>query len=113
MIEEIREKFNIEFSEDNFKNFVDDIQRSTDNNLDFKICETPLFIDEDLTQKLIEASHTFLDEINTKEFMEHSKNAVPHNLIVPNESVHPHFLQIDFGITKDENGELLPHNIDG
>lgn len=112
MIEEVREKFNSEFTEDKFKIFIEDIQNSTHENLDFKICETPLFIDKNLTQILIEASHTFLDEINTKEFMEHSKNAVPHNLIVPNECEHPHFLQIDFGITKDENGELLPQVIE-
>ncbi|MBL1214138.1 MAG: hypothetical protein HND52_12330 [Ignavibacteriae bacterium] len=112
MIKEVREKFNAEFDEIKFKKFIDDIQRSTDNNLDFKICETPLFIDEDLTQKLIEASHLFLDEINTEEFKQHSKNAVPENLIVPNENDHPHFLQIDFGITTDENGEYLPQVIE-
>ena len=65
MIKEIREIFNSEFTDANFKYFIDDIQRSTNNNLDFKICETPLFIDEDLTQKLIEASNSFLKEIKS------------------------------------------------
>lgn len=112
MIEEIRDKFNNNFSQTDYDNFINDIQQRTGGLLDFKICETPLFTDAVLTKKLIDASYDILSQLRTKEFLEHSKSAVPPDLNVPNENDHPTFLQIDFGIAKTDSGELIPQVIE-
>ena len=99
----LREKYNKEFRQVTFDKFVIDINQSTGNRLDFKICETPLFLTKELTNELINAGEEILAIIQTNEFLERLVEAIPPNLVVPNEDEHPIFLQIDFGITVDKN----------
>ncbi|MCB9209645.1 MAG: hypothetical protein H6610_05010 [Ignavibacteriales bacterium] len=107
-----REKFNNEFQQSNYDDFIKDINNSTGNRLDFKVNETPLFLDKNFTNELILAGEEILKVIQTKEFLEKSKSAIPQNLIVPNENDHPIFLQIDFGVAKDESGKIIPQLIE-
>ena len=44
----LRTKFNSEFNEKKYVDFIADINHSTKNNLDFKVCETPLFLTNEL-----------------------------------------------------------------
>ena len=112
MIEEVRQKYNNEFDPDNFESFLKDIDKSSGYRLDFKVCETPLFIDENLTKELISAGEEIIKEIRKPEFIENSRKAIPPEFFVPNEDGHPIFLQIDFGITLDENGHYSPRLIE-
>lgn len=111
MIKELRRKFNSEFTESRYNNFLNDIWSVTKGEVDFRICETPLFLDTATTEKLIEASQLILSELNSEEFEKHSLNAIPQNLVVPNENPHPIFLQIDFALTKSESG-IVPKLIE-
>ncbi|MFZ1291653.1 MAG: hypothetical protein WAR79_16265 [Melioribacteraceae bacterium] len=112
MIKEFREKYNSLFREINYSNFINDVNKSTGNRLDFRISETPLFIDENLRDKLIFAGDEILSQIQKSEFLEKSKKAVPEKYFVPNEAEHPIFLQIDFGITINSDGKLIPQLIE-
>ncbi len=112
MIKEIRDNYNETFDQQNYDNFIADIQHVTGGLLDFRVCETPLFINKELTDRLVEASYEIVDEVKTDEFKKYSNNAVPDELNVPNENDHPYFLQIDFGITKNEKGEFFPQVIE-
>jgi hypothetical protein len=108
----LRKKYNKEFRQEDFDNFIDDINKNTKHRLDFKVSETPLFLDEELTLELIKAGDEILETIQTKQFLVNSVNALPKELIVPNEDEHPIFLQIDFGITLDKNGKFIPQLIE-
>ena len=112
MIPEIREKYNSLYKEEDYKNFIQDINNSTGNRLDFRISETPLFIDENLRDQLIKASDEIIQQIKNKNVLEKSHKAIPPNLFVPNESEHPIFLQIDFGIAQTSKGEIIPQLIE-
>ncbi len=109
---EIREKYNRLFKEKNYKEFLEDIQKETNNRLDFTISETPLFLTKELTGELVKASEKILSEIRKDSFLKNSNNAIPENLVVANEDEHPVFLQIDFGIAKTEDGKFLPQLIE-
>ena len=41
-----------------------------------------------------------------------TERAIPDNWNVPNENDHPHFIALDFGICKDEDGNLVPKLIE-
>lgn len=112
MIAEIRDKYNSLFEENNYSEFIKNINVETNNRLDFRISETPLFLNESLCNKLIQAGDEILSQIKTNEFLTKSKNAVPEKYFVPNEDLHPVFLQLDFGIIKDSNGEFIPQLIE-
>jgi len=112
MVNELRTKFNNTFDQNNYDELINDIEIYIGRKLDFRICESPLFIDEVFTNTLKDAANEIISIIQTKDFKNASKNAVPKKLNVPNEDDHPLFLQVDFAITKDTNGNFLPQLIE-
>ncbi|MFH1194703.1 MAG: hypothetical protein V1720_03260 [bacterium] len=112
MIPEIRKRYNSEFSENKYQVFLKDIWSHTNKQMDFRICETPLFLDEKLSGEIQKAANELADYLLTDEFKKKSTGAVPDMYTVPNEDEHPLFLQIDLAITKDENGNYAPRLIE-
>src|SRR5674476_1046581 len=107
MIPEIRKIFNAKFSETAYKNYLNEINTILEYPADFRISETPVFLTEDLASKLIEACNEISAQLLTPEYKKHSLHAIPEGWNIPGESEHPEFLQIDFGITKDDNGNYI------
>ncbi|WP_426430552.1 hypothetical protein ACPX19_13450 [Winogradskyella sp. HB-48] len=113
MIKNIRATYNKNFSEEKYQALLDDINTAFNYKVRFKIAETPIFIPKALKQKLVDACSDILKVINRPDFKELTKDAFfDENTIVPNEVGPPKFIQLDFGICKDENGELTPKLIE-
>ncbi|GAB4299997.1 MAG: hypothetical protein Kow0098_26990 [Ignavibacteriaceae bacterium] len=112
MISEYRKKFNSAFSQEKYEQFIKDLNTSLRYPTDFRVSETPVFLTKELTDELINACDEIIQQLNKPQFREHSSNAVPSALIVPNEDDHPAFLQIDFAICNDENGKFIPKVIE-
>ena len=112
MIKEVRKKYNSLFKEETYLSFIKDLNLSSGNRLDFRVCETPLFLDSKLSNELILACDEIVSQIRMNDFIEKSKNSVPKDLFVPNEDDHPIFLQIDFSIALDSSGNFLPQLIE-
>ena len=111
MIPEIRKKFNNDFSEKVYHNFLDDLNSVLKYPTDFRVCETPLFLSHDLTTELIKACDDIISQLQNEEFFKNSEAAIPENLKVPNDFEHPPFLQLDFAITKSKE-QFLPKLIE-
>jgi len=111
MIPEIRKKFNNDFSEKVYHDFLDDLNSILKYPTGFRVCETPLFLSHELTNELIKACEDVISQIKTEEFIKRSEAAIPQHLKVPNDFDHPPFLQLDFAITKSED-KFLPKLIE-
>lgn len=111
MIPELRKQFNNNFTENIYNEFLTDLNTGLKYPTDFRVCETPLFISEQLNNDLINACSDIVNQIQTDDFIKRSGDAVPANLEIPNETKIPHFLQIDFAIAT-ENGRLIPKLIE-
>lgn len=113
MINKIRKAYNEQFSDKKYNAFLQDINAEYDYVPKFKIAETPVFIPKDLKEKLIEAVDEIMAVINQPNFKQLTQDAFfDANTIVPNEDDKPKFIQLDFGICKDENDELIPKLIE-
>jgi hypothetical protein len=112
LIKEIRIPYNSAFTDELYKAFIDDLNTSAGVKLDFRICETPLFLSKDLTATLQKACFEIIEQLDTKEYREYAKAAIPEGLSVPNQADHPIFLQIDFAICEDGNGGYIPKLIE-
>ena len=112
MIPELRKKYNHSFNPKAYDAFINDLKTFTYYPIDFRVSETPLFLDSDLTNKFLEASDNLINQLNDKNFKRKSENAIPPNLRVPNEDSHPQFLCLDFAITKDDSGNFIPKLIE-
>ena len=113
MIPELRKKFNSEFSQGKYNSFVDEMNSLLKYPVDFRISETPLFLSDDLKNKLLFACSELCEQVTTNMFKEQMRNAVPLHLKVPNESDHPELFVFDFAICRNEaNGEFYPKLIE-
>lgn len=112
MIKEIRQEYNSDFTPEAYHNFINSVWSKNNNKIDFRLCETPFFFDDNLKNKLIDSCNSIMDQLKTESFKKYASNAVPEEFKIANEDSHPTFLQIDFGICKDENGELVPKLIE-
>jgi len=107
MIPELRKKYNAEFSYEKYENFLNDLNTSKMYPVALPISETPLFLSEDLIEKLKAASKEIISQLQTDEFKKYSESAVPQDFYVPNEDEHSLFLLLDFAVCRNERG-LIP-----
>lgn len=112
MITELRKKYNNSFDPNAYNRFIKDLETFTYYPIDFRVSETPLFLDANLTSRFLEAAEDLLTQLNNESFKKKSNDAIPKNLFVPNEEQHPHFLCLDFAITEDEAGGFTPKLIE-
>lgn len=112
MIQSLRTKYNLEFSDSRYQKFLDEVNSTYRFPSDFRICETPLFISDDLTVELKKACDDIVAQLQTREFKQFSTNALPDEFNIPNEDEHPIFLQVDFAICKNANGSFIPKLIE-
>lgn len=102
-----RQTFNTNFTEEKYQSFLKQLSEGYPE-ITFRVAESPIFISEDLKQKLIAAGDEIIALIKQDNFKDLTQNAIPKEWMVPNENDHPHFLTFDFGLCKDENGEVSP-----
>jgi hypothetical protein len=113
MIPELRKKFNAEFTQQKYEAFINDLNTSFKYPVDFRVSETPLFLSDDLKNKLVKACDELCRQVTNPDFKLKMKNAVPVHLNIPAETDHPEFFVFDFAICKNEsNGEFYPKLIE-
>jgi hypothetical protein len=107
MIPSQRQKYNQQFTEEKYQNFLTELQNGYPP-IPFRVAETPVFIPKALKEKLIAAGEEIINLIKQPNFKTLTQKAIPLNWNVPNENEQPHFLTFDFGICKNQAGELTP-----
>ncbi|RYE52032.1 MAG: hypothetical protein EOP48_17315, partial [Sphingobacteriales bacterium] len=107
MISKYRESFNKNFSKEKYQEFQDELIAGY-AKIPFRVAETPVFIPKELSEKLVAAGEEIIELINQADFKDLTAASIPDQWRVPGENDHPHFLAFDFGITRDQNGELVP-----
>lgn len=112
MVPALREKFNKNFSQKNYEQFLKDLNTHHPGTIDFRMAETPIFVDKVFKDKMLSACESIVDVIVKHDFISLTANAVPKNIQVPNENDHSNFIAFDFGICENEKGELEPQLIE-
>lgn len=102
-----RKTFNGNFSDEKYQLFLSQLDQDYPK-IPFRVAESPVFISEDLKQKLIKAGEEIIKTIKQSNFKNLTQKAIPSNWEVPHENDHPHFLTFDFGLCKNESGEIVP-----
>ncbi|MFC4209997.1 hypothetical protein ACFOWA_02310 [Pedobacter lithocola] len=107
MIPAQRQQYNQQFTEEKYKNFIKELENGY-KEIPFRVAETPVFVPKALKEKLIAAGEEIINLIKQPNFKALTQKSIPADWNVPNENKQPHFLTFDFGICKNENGELSP-----
>src|SRR5881409_2547563 len=107
----LRAQFNADFTSDKYAALLRCVNETEKWPADFKVSESPIFLTREFTAEATRAANEIVGLVRTPEFVRHSVSAIPKNLEVPNESAHPNFLVVDFGICA-EQGRLVPRLIE-
>jgi hypothetical protein len=111
MITKYRKQFNEEYSPEKYQLTQDKIKDNAGVEAGFRLSESPIFLSKEFKEKLNDACDTIVAQIKTIPQDVFDK-AIPENCKVPNDNAKPHFLAIDFGICKNEKGEIVPQLIE-
>jgi hypothetical protein len=112
MIPAIRQRYNAAFSEQRYAAFLADLDSAVYWPTDYRVAETPLFLDGETAQRLAQACADIVAQLATPAFRAHAATAVPKDLLVPAETPFPHFLCIDFALCDDGAGRVEPKLIE-
>src|ERR1700691_6077356 len=109
MIPALREAFNRNFVPETYHQLLKNLSASAGTPIAFRVSETPCFLPKVLLDQMAEyGRELILQLVNNPEYRRASDATVPPQYDVPNESPRPMFLQVDFGLVRNADGELEP-----
>ncbi len=112
MVPGLRKAFNQSFSKDKYETFLADLNSKHPGAIEFRVAETPIFIDKYFTRKLTDACESIIDVITDPSFKRLTERAIPGAERLPNENEFSHMIAFDFGICINEQNELEPQLIE-
>jgi hypothetical protein len=112
MVPAIRLAYNAAFTPELYEAFLRDLNSKHPGAIEFRVAETPVFVDKSFRDKILSACESIVDVITQYNFNTLSTRAIPTDVKVPNETNYADFIAFDFGICENEAGELEPQLIE-
>src|SRR5450755_1600353 len=109
MIPSYRQSFNSGFTAEKYDLLRREMTSRCGMEVPFALCETPCFFPDALVTRMGEDGKALIRQlVDNPEYRARSEASIPAEFRVPNESPHPMFIQVDFGLVRDAAGELQP-----
>lgn len=113
MIPSYRKSFNANFTQEKYDRLRREMTARCGMDVPFALCETPCFFPTALVERLGEDGKALIHQlVDNPEYRARSEASIPARFRVPNEAPHPMFVQVDFGLvrenSRDATGELQP-----
>ncbi|MFT3773187.1 MAG: hypothetical protein QM820_48025 [Minicystis sp.] len=103
----LRRAFNAAYDESFYPSYQARLEAKLGcGKIPFRIAETPLFLPHALRDRLARDANEIVEQISNPDLIARMKRAIPPHLDVPRMDHLPNCTQVDFAITRDENGEL-------
>jgi hypothetical protein len=109
MIPSYRSAFNSTFTQNKYEQLRRELTARCGMDVPFALCETPCFFPSAMVAHMAEDGKELIYQlVDNPEYRARSEASIPVRFRVPNESSHPMFVQVDFGLVRDASGELQP-----
>ena len=113
MDQALRQEFNKQFSNEKYQDFVSEVNKGFGKASTFRLAETPVFVPKDIENQLKHACRMLSNYLLTDDFKVQSSQSISKiGFDVPNENKNTTFIQFDFGITIDKEGNIVPKLIE-
>jgi hypothetical protein len=109
MIASLRKQFNASFTPDKYQTFLRRIDDACGAHVEFRLSETPCFFPKSLLERMARDGEELIRQlVESPEYRARSDASIPAEFRVANEPAQPLFVQVDFGLVRNANGELQP-----
>ena len=110
MIQSLRHDFNTkQFTPARYQQLLSTLNARTRTEIEFRVAETPCFFPKELLQQMSRIGRGLTHQlIDDPQYMRLSAAAIPDQYRIPNDNPRPNFMTVDFGLVRDENGDLQP-----
>jgi hypothetical protein len=109
MIPSLRKQFNDSFTPEKYRAFLRRIDATCGTHVQFRLSETPCFFPKPLLDRMAEDGKELIRQlVENPEYRARSDASIPAEFRVANEPPRPLFVQVDFGLVRNANGELQP-----
>src|SRR6266481_5238286 len=109
MIPSYRHAFNSNFTPEKYERLRREMTARCGMDVPFALCETPSFFPRALVERMGEDGKALIRQLaENPEYRARSETSIPAKFRVPDESPHPMFIQVDFGLVRDSAGKLQP-----
>ena len=109
MIPSLRQSFNSRYKPEKYPELLALLAERCGVPIGFRVSETPCFLPTDLLARMGEDGKELIRQlVDSPEYRARSEESIPAEFHVPNETPHPMFIQVDFGLVRDDAGELHP-----
>jgi len=109
MIPSLRQAFNSKYKAEKYPELLALLAERCGVAIGFRVSETPCFLAVELLERMAAQGKELIRQlVESPEYRARSTESIPAAFRVPNESPHPMFIQVDFGLVRDAAGELQP-----
>jgi hypothetical protein len=109
MIPFYRHAFNSNFTPEKYEQLRREMTARCGMEIPFALCETPCFFPDALVHRMGDDGKALIQQlVESPEYRARSEASIPAEFRVPNESPHPMFIQVDFGLVREAAGTLQP-----
>lgn len=112
MIASLRQTFNAGWTEAQFRAMVAHLERSVGGPVEFPVSETPCFFPRSLMDTLAAAGTELIHQAMHGDAGRAAERIVPERFRGHGVEPHPTFLQVDFGLARDESGDIVPRLVE-
>src|SRR6202050_2470664 len=108
MVPKLRNDFNQSFTAEKYSKFLSELTHRYGTDISFRNCETPCFFPAELIDKMVRYGQELIAQLmSNPEYTKASAASIPAEYNVPNETPHPLFIQVDFGIDQNLEPKLV------
>jgi hypothetical protein len=109
MIPSLRQAFNSKYRAEKYPQLLSLLAERCGVAIGFRVSETPCFMPPALLKRMARDGKELVRQlVDNPEYHARSSESIPAEFKVPNETPHPMFIQVDFGLVRDAVGELQP-----
>jgi len=112
MIPAIRAAFNAQFTLAKYQQYLSILNTPFKDKIPFRIAETPVFIDKNFKDQLLNAGDYICNFISDPNFSAKTTHAIPNGMNIPGEKALPECIVIDFAIAEGPGGTCQPQLIE-
>src|SRR5215469_15047238 len=107
MIPSLRRAFNSNYKAEKYPALLRRLEEQCEGPVEFRVSETPVFLPARLLEGMAESGKELIRQlVESAEYRKRSEASIPPEFRVAQESAHPMFVQVDFGLVRDARGDL-------